>query len=100
MFCDAPTTWWLSAASKVPSRWAPRVWSVIALTRALAKYAADNSSDSTIYGQMKGSHSSFFAHHMSTLAEPVVNRDVITLHQLTAGMASRVPTTISIRRLA
>ena len=23
---DAPTKWWLSAASKVPSRWAPRAW--------------------------------------------------------------------------
>ena len=23
---NAPTKWWLSAASKVPSRWAPRAW--------------------------------------------------------------------------
>ena len=26
VFRDAPTKWWLSAASKVPSRWAPRAW--------------------------------------------------------------------------
>ena len=59
------------------------------LVRQLDKYAAENSSDSTVYGLMKGSHSSFFAHHLCRISEAVVGQEVATLHEHAVAMASR-----------
>jgi len=61
----------------------------VALVRQLSKYAADNKSDSTIYGLMKGSHSSFFAHHLCCIAESVVGQEVVTIRAHAVAMASR-----------
>jgi len=57
--------------------------------RQLGKYAADNKSDSTVYGLMTGSHSSFFAHHLCCISESVVSQEVVTLHKSAVAMASR-----------
>ena len=55
----------------------------------LNTYAADNSSDSTIYGLMKGLHTSFFAHHLCKISEACVGQVPQTLHTHAAAMASR-----------
>jgi len=57
--------------------------------RQLDKYARANESDSTIYGLMKGSHSSFVAHHLCCISESIVRQEVASLHDHAVAMASR-----------
>ena len=44
---------------------------------------------STRTGLMKGSHSSFFAHHLCCISESVVGQEVVTIHAHAVAMASR-----------
>ena len=46
-------------------------------------------SDTTAYGLMKGSHSSFVAHHLCCISESIVRQEVASLHDHAAAMASR-----------
>ena len=62
---------------------------VVAFVRQLGKYAKANKSDSTAYGLMKGSHSSFFAHHLCCISESIVGQEVATIHAHAVAMASR-----------
>ena len=62
---------------------------VVAFVRQLGKYAKANKSDSTAYGLMKGSHSSFFAHHLCCISESIVGQEVATIHAHALAMAPR-----------
>ena len=42
-----------------------------------------------IYGLMKGSHSSFVAHHLYCISEYIVRQEVASLHEHAVAMASR-----------
>ena len=58
-------------------------------THTHTQYAAEYSTDATVYGLMKGSHISFFAHHLCKISEAIVGQEVATLHKHAAVMASR-----------
>jgi len=62
---------------------------VVTFVRQLGKYAKTNKSDTTAYGLMKGSHSSFVAHHLCCISESIVGREVATIHAHAVAMASR-----------
>ena len=62
---------------------------VVSFVRQLDKYARANESDTTIYGLMKGSHSSYVAHHLCCISESIVRQEVVSLHDHAVAMASR-----------